>query len=159
MSFFVFAILGTYFSINFIPESGISTNLSPLSSFLVFVANIHNEQTGYGARAKKILVTRHVTSYNKGMIKSFKDKETGKFWETGKTRRFPPTLQARIILKLQMLNAATRPEDLKTPVSNKIEKLSGNLAGYWSLRVNVQYRIIFEFHEGHAHNVQVVDYH
>jgi proteic killer suppression protein len=64
----------------------------------------------------------------------------------------------RIAMKLDQINAATSLNDLKSP-GNQLEKLQGNLDGYWSIRVNVQYRICFQFAGGNASNVFCDDIH
>jgi proteic killer suppression protein len=61
--------------------------------------------------------------------------------------------------KLDALNATHDLMDLASLPSNRLEKLKGNLAGYWSIRVNDQYRVIFTFGNGNADHVQIVDYH
>jgi proteic killer suppression protein len=93
------------------------------------------------------------------MIKSFADRETERLWKTGEARRLPSDLRLRTMDKLQMLDAVTRIESLRVPPSNRLEKLSGDRAGYWSIRVNRQYRIVFRFERGDAYDVEFVDYH
>jgi len=61
--------------------------------------------------------------------------------------------------KLDMLDAARDLTDLKAPPSNHLEKLKGQLAGFWSIRVNQQYRVIFRFANGNADEVRILDYH
>ena len=61
--------------------------------------------------------------------------------------------------KLEALNAAARLEDLTVPPSNRLEKLRGTIEGFYSIRVNDQWRVIFRWIEGEAHDVQVVDHH
>ena len=75
------------------------------------------------------------------------------------SRKCPKTLHRKIQRLLDQVNAATKVETLKTPPSNRLEKLSGSLKGYWSLRINKQWRIIFEWRDGKAHKVDVTDYH
>ena len=58
-----------------------------------------------------------------------------------------------------MLNNATTLNDLRVPPANRLEKLSGNRSGQWSIRINDQWRICFEWLESDAYNVQIVDYH
>jgi proteic killer suppression protein len=58
-----------------------------------------------------------------------------------------------------MLHAATTLDDLRSPPGNRLERLRGNRAGQHSIRVNDQWRICFIWREGHAHNVEMVDYH
>jgi toxin HigB-1 len=61
--------------------------------------------------------------------------------------------------KLTMLNAATAVKDLRAPPGNRLEKLSGNLDGKYSIRINEQFRIVFAYAAGNASEVQIVDYH
>lgn len=93
------------------------------------------------------------------MIRSFRDGETEKVWEERLSRKLPRSIQGRALMKLQQLNAAGDLRDLRIPVSNHLEKLSGNRAGQWSIRVNDQWRICFEWNAGHADNVEICDYH
>jgi toxin HigB-1 len=58
-----------------------------------------------------------------------------------------------------MLDAAHDSMDLRAPPSNRLEKLKGDLAGFWSVRVNEQYRLIFKFANGNANDVRILDYH
>ena len=77
---------------------------------------------------------------------------------TGVTRRFPGELRHVAQRKLQYLNVATRLDDLKVPPANRLEALKGQLAGYHSIRINDQWRVIFRWKDG-AHEVRIVDYH
>ena len=77
---------------------------------------------------------------------------------TAVTRRFPADLRRPAQRKLQYLNAASRLDDLKAPPGNRLEALKGSLAGYHSIRINDQWRIVFRWSDG-AYEVQVVDYH
>lgn len=61
--------------------------------------------------------------------------------------------------KLAMLNRAGRVDDLRVPPGNRLEALSGDRAGQWSIRVNDQWRVCFRFEAGQAHDVEIVDYH
>ncbi len=58
-----------------------------------------------------------------------------------------------------MLRRAKTLEDLKVPPSNRLEALKGDLEGFYSIRINDQYRIIFRFENGDAYDVAIVDYH
>jgi proteic killer suppression protein len=91
------------------------------------------------------------------VIKSFADVASERIWRTGKTRGSPPAGVA--LRKLAMLDAAARLEDLRVPPGNRLEKLSGNRSGQYSVRINDQYRICFIWRDGNAHNVEVTDYH
>lgn len=101
------------------------------------------------------------------MIRSFRDRETKAVFEGGNAdpknakrarRRLPTQLWKRARAKLDQIDAATDPAQLSTP-SNRLEKLSGDRAGQWSIRINRQYRACFEWKDGDAWNVEVVDYH
>ena len=93
------------------------------------------------------------------MIKSFKCKETLKIWEGNKSKKFPPDIQNRALRKLAQLDAAATLDDLKIPPSNHLEKLHGNRKGQMSIRINNQWRICFEWQDGEASEVEIVDYH
>lgn len=58
-----------------------------------------------------------------------------------------------------MLNRAVTLQDLRVPPANRLEKLSGGRAGQYSIRINDQWRICFEWREGDAYNVEITDYH
>jgi proteic killer suppression protein len=77
---------------------------------------------------------------------------------TGVTKRFPGELRGIAQRKLQYLNVAYRLADLRIPPGNRLEALKGNRAGYHSIRINDQWRIIFQWRDG-AYEVQIVDYH
>ena len=75
------------------------------------------------------------------------------------SRKLPQNLHAKARRLLDQLNATTKVETLSVPHSNHLEKLKGNLAGYWSLRINKQWRIVFIWKEKNAFNVDILDYH
>jgi proteic killer suppression protein len=93
------------------------------------------------------------------VIQSFAEKETEQFYQTGKSRRFPPEIHHRATMRLTQLNAATRVEDLRMPPSNRLEGLLHDRAGQWSIRINDQWRVCFRFENGDAFDVEIVDYH
>ncbi|MBI5563521.1 MAG: type II toxin-antitoxin system RelE/ParE family toxin [Chloroflexi bacterium] len=93
------------------------------------------------------------------MIRSFVDSEAEHFYQTGKSRRFPTAIHKRAAMRLTQLNAATRPEDLRLPPSNRLEALKHGRSGQWSIRINDQWRICFRFENGDAFDVEIVDYH
>jgi len=68
-------------------------------------------------------------------------------------------LWTRVQAKLDLLNASTTLEDLRVPPSNRLEKLRGDWAGFYSVRVNDQYRVVFRFIHGNAIDVRCTDYH
>ncbi|MFN8493889.1 MAG: type II toxin-antitoxin system RelE/ParE family toxin [Caldilineaceae bacterium] len=93
------------------------------------------------------------------MIKSFKDRETEKIFRREFSRRLPQTLQRSALRRLTFLHGARQVTDLLAPPSNQLEQLSGNRAGQYSIRINDQWRICFEWLDGDAYNVEIVDYH
>lgn len=93
------------------------------------------------------------------MIRSFSDRETEKLFQREFSRRFPPDIQHRARIKLEILDAAESLEDLRQPPSNHLEALSGDREGQYSIRVNRQWRICFLWVEGNSYAVELVDYH
>ena len=93
------------------------------------------------------------------MIRSFSDAETERFFSTGRSRRLPPEIRARAAMRLTQLNAATRLDDMRLPVSNRLETLKYDRIGQWSIRVNDQWRVCFRFERGDVFDVEIVDYH
>ena len=92
------------------------------------------------------------------MIRSFGDKATGALFRDERGRQFAGI--ARVAKrKLEALNAASRLEDLTVPPSNRLEKLKGDLKEFYSIRINDQWRVIFKWIQGDAHDVRIVDYH
>jgi proteic killer suppression protein len=92
------------------------------------------------------------------MIRSFGDKRTEALFRDEVVREFHAVAR-RAKLKLEAINAAGRLEDLTIPPSNRLEKLKSDLRQYHSIRINDQWRIIFIWHDGDAHEVSIVDYH
>jgi toxin HigB-1 len=92
-------------------------------------------------------------------IRSFADSETEQFFNTGRSRRLPQSIQRRAARKLQLLDDATGLEDLRLPPSNRLEVLRGDRAGQHSIRINDQWRVCFHFLDGDAFEVEIVDYH
>ena len=93
------------------------------------------------------------------MIKSFADKEADKIWLGNQSRKLPAYIQNVARRKLRMINNAQNINDLRIPPANFLEKLSGNLDGFHSIRINKQWRIIFKWNNDNAFEVQIVDYH
>jgi proteic killer suppression protein len=92
------------------------------------------------------------------MIVSFRDKETERLWQSGRSRRLPDDLHRRAFKKLAILNAAVTLDNLKVPPGNQLEAPRGNRAGQ-RIRVNDQYRVCFVWRDGNAFEVEIVDYH
>jgi len=93
------------------------------------------------------------------MIESFANAETQSFFATGKSRRLPPEILRRAAMRLMQLDAATDVDDLRQPPSNRLERLSGDRFGQWSVRINDRWRICFRFESGNAQDVEIIDYH
>ncbi|PZV22686.1 MAG: plasmid maintenance system killer [Snowella sp.] len=91
--------------------------------------------------------------------RNFKDKETQKIFERQRSRKLPSDIQQVALRKLRMLNRAETLQDLRVPPANRLERLVGNRNGQYSIRINDQWRICFEWQEGDALNVEIVDYH
>ena len=93
------------------------------------------------------------------MIRSFDDIETESIRNGKKSKKLPQTIQNVARKKLRMIEAAKVAEDLRIPPGNRLEKLVGNLDGFYSIRINAQWRIVFKFENGGAYNVRIADYH
>lgn len=79
--------------------------------------------------------------------------------ESRNARRIPQTIWKVSQRKLDLLNSAHSLQDLKAPPANRLEALKGNFKGKYSIKINDQYRLVFEFHDGNAYDVDIVDYH
>lgn len=93
------------------------------------------------------------------MIRNFKDKETQKIFERQQSRKLPSDIQQVALRKLRMLNRSQTLQELRIPPANRLERLSGDRDGQYSIRVNDQWRICFDWQDGDAMNVEIVDYH
>lgn len=93
------------------------------------------------------------------MIVSFKDTETQKVFKGKRSKQLPPSILRTAMRKLWMVDAAVHISDLRVPPGNRLEKLRGNYSAYHSIRINDQWRVCFQWKEGNAHNVFIIDYH
>lgn len=93
------------------------------------------------------------------MIKSFRDKDTQRVFERERVRRWSLALQRAALRKLLILDAAETLNDLRSPPGNRLEKLVGDRAGEYSIRINDQWRICFQWRDGDAYEVEIADYH
>jgi len=93
------------------------------------------------------------------MIRSFTDKATALIFQGRFARSLPQEIQPLALRKLRAIDSAVHIEDLRIPTGNRLERLQGQRSGQWSIRINVRWRICFEFVEGDALNVGIVDYH
>ena len=93
------------------------------------------------------------------MIKSFKDQQTEDLYGGSRSRKTPPDVAKRAIVKLFLIDTVTRIEDLRVPPGNRLEALKGDRTGQHAIRVNDQWRICFVWREGDAYDVEFCDYH
>jgi len=96
------------------------------------------------------------------MIKSFKNKTAEDIYHgatSRQARKLPVNLHVKARRLLDQLNAAPTIKFLKVPPGNRLEKLSGNYKGFWSIRINEQWRIIFRWVDENAYDIAIVDYH
>jgi proteic killer suppression protein len=93
------------------------------------------------------------------VIKTFADEETQKVYQRQFSRRLPLLIQQVALRKLRMLHNAETLGDLHIPPANRLEKLSGDREGQYSIRINDQWRICFVWENNNAFNVEIADYH
>lgn len=93
------------------------------------------------------------------MIRSFKCKETEKIWNEDFSKKFHKNIQKKALNKMRLLDASNDINDLRIPPGNRLEELSGNRYGQYSIRVNEQWRICFVWNNCNAEQVEIVDYH
>lgn len=93
------------------------------------------------------------------VIQSFADRETEKIFRGGSSRKLPPEIQRTAERKLRYLHSAVNLNDLRAPPANRLEKLSGDRQGQYSIRINDQWRICFVWGAGNAKDVEITDYH
>ena len=93
------------------------------------------------------------------MIKSFACEETEKIWEGQSSRRLPPDIHATARRKLRHIHYAIQLQDLRSPPGNRLEPLQADRQGQYSIRINDQWRICFEWEGQDAYEVEIVDYH
>jgi toxin HigB-1 len=93
------------------------------------------------------------------LIKTFVQAWLEDFWHTGKHKRVPPELEARLLRKMDMLNRALAHKDLKAPPANHLHALSGDRQGQWAISVNGPWRLCFRFVGGDIYDLELVQYH
>ena len=93
------------------------------------------------------------------MIENFADTETEKIFQGIVSKKLPREIQKTARRKLLYLHDAENLQDLLAPPGNRLEKLHGDRAGQHSIRINDQWRICFEWHQGRVREVEIVDYH
>jgi toxin HigB-1 len=96
------------------------------------------------------------------VIGSFADEATEDLYHgirSKKAAKIPPDITTVALRKLDMINSAAKLDDLKIPPNNQLEKLTGNLKGFHSIRINDQFRVVFRWSDGIATAVAIKDYH
>lgn len=93
------------------------------------------------------------------MIQSFRDKETEKVFEGIRSRKLPHEIQTRALKKLIDIDKTTEVEELGLYPGNNLEMLKGDWQGYYSIRINKQWRICFRWSDTNVHDVTITDYH
>ena len=93
------------------------------------------------------------------MIVSFRDRETERIWSGERSRRLPPWIQATALRKLRQLDEVASLAELRVFRGNRLEPLSGNRLGQFSIRINDQWRICFCWTERGPRDVEIVDHH
>lgn len=93
------------------------------------------------------------------MLRSFRDKDTERVWQRRRSKRLDEPTQHAALRKLLILDAAERLGDLRVPPGNRLEKLKGDRASAYSIRVNDQWRICFRWTTAGPEDVEIVDHH
>jgi proteic killer suppression protein len=93
------------------------------------------------------------------MLKSFGDKISEKIWNGIRSEKLPNEIQDVARRKLRMIHNAQDVNDLRIPPANRLEKLKGDLKEFYSIRINIQWRIIFKWINNDAYEIRIVDYH
>ncbi len=93
------------------------------------------------------------------MIKTFDDKNTERLFQRNLVKKFPSSIVRSAYRKLLIIDASSNLDDLRIPPGNRLEKLSGKMSDYYSIRINNQWRIIFKWKHNDAYEVKIIDYH
>jgi proteic killer suppression protein len=93
------------------------------------------------------------------VIRSFADKRTAALFAGCLVKGLPSQIQGRVRAKLLAIDAAKQLDDLRVPPGNRLEALHGDRRGQYSIRINDQWRLCFEWRDGATWNVEIVDYH
>ena len=93
------------------------------------------------------------------MIRSFANRDTERLADRERVQRWSDDVQRAALRKLRMLDAAAVVDDLRVPPGNRLERLRGDRAGQYSIRINDQWRICFHWRAGDCYDVEIVDYH
>ena len=129
----------------------------PPTALLAIAETVRQHSKKIFKNQTKILIFD--VSNAKDMITSFGSKETEQIWKGIRVKKMPIDVQSVGRRKLRMLNNSQDIADLRIPPSNRLEKLTGKLKEFHSIRINKQWRIIFLWDNGNANNVEIIDYH
>ena len=124
---------------------------------VTIIANL-KEKCECNSFPQKYLPLTLVTLF-RSMIKSFGNSETEDIWNGDRVKKLPSEIQNIGRRKLRMINNSVDIADLRIPPANRLEKLSGKLKDFYSIRINNQWRIIFKWNAGNACEVEIIDYH
>jgi proteic killer suppression protein len=105
------------------------------------------------------LDVNNASRYDDAVIRSFRDRDTEDVFVRLPARRLPSDILRAARRKPLILDAAESLADLRVPPGNRLERLSGERAGQYSIRINIRWRICFSWREGDAYDVEIVDYH
>ena len=111
------------------------------------------------ARGLRTCCVNNASRYHRWVLRSFRDKDTEAIWHRRRSRKLDLSLQRAAWRKLAMLDAAETLADLTVPPGNRLEKLAGDRAGQYSIRVNRQWRICFRWTDAGPKDVEITDYH
>jgi proteic killer suppression protein len=112
-----------------------------------------------GPRSIITLVVHNVWRYTARVLQSFRGKDTERVWQRRQSKRFDQQTQRAALRKLLILDAADQLRDLRVPPGNRLEKLKGDRANTYSIRINDQWRICFRWTRAGPEDVEIVDYH
>jgi proteic killer suppression protein len=93
------------------------------------------------------------------VLQSFRDNDTERVWQRQRSKRLDPTTQRASLRKLLILDAAEQIGDVRVPPGNRLEKLKGDRANTYSIRINDQFRICFRWTAAGPTDIGIVDYH
>ena len=93
------------------------------------------------------------------MIRTFRNKETAALFLGRRVKRIPADIQSVARRKLAQLEQAALIDELRISPGNRLEALKADRVGFWSIRINAQWRLCFRFEDGDAWDVEIVDYH
>jgi proteic killer suppression protein len=113
----------------------------------------------WSATSSLTLAVNNGSRYTDQVLRTFRDKDAERIWQRGRSKRLDQATQRAALRKLLILDAADQLGDLRVPPGNRLEKLRGDRANTYSVRVNDQWRICFRWTPAGPEDVEIVDYH